>query len=137
MASDLAGHNAGNRLCTVVEIVARLARESILSMASLPERIPVLNIRVIRVSQGIDSAQGNRARTTLFRSWMHQKFLTSHRAAVWRGHEQVLLKGYALGCPSGSEASQRGRTADASSRPRRRSRVGATRTDDPYHPRPR
>ncbi len=69
------------------ESLSRLARESVLTMPMLKELVYVHRIRVVSVSEGIDSAQANWDLLANFMSWVHEQYLKGLRAAVLRGQE--------------------------------------------------
>ena len=79
------------------ESLSRLARESIITMPMLKELVYVHRIRVIAVSEGIDSHQNNWELLASFMSWVHEQFLKSLRSAVLRGQEDALLKDWSVG----------------------------------------
>lgn len=108
------------------ESLSRLARESVLTMPMLKELVYVHRIRVVSVSESIDSAQANWELLASFMSWVHEQYLKGLRAAVLRGQEEGVLNdfsvgdwcfGYASEPVPGSEAGRRGR------RPKPRMRV--------------
>ncbi len=108
------------------ESLSRLARESVLTMPMLKELVYVHRIRVVSVSEGIDSAQANWDLLANFMSWVHEQYLKGLRAAVLRGQEEGVLNDFSVGdwCFGytsepipGSEAGRRGR------RPKPRMRV--------------
>jgi DNA invertase Pin-like site-specific DNA recombinase len=100
------------------ESLSRLAREFVITMPMLKELVYVHHVRVISVTEGIDSASGNWELLAIFRSWMHQEFLKALRSAVLRGQEEAVLHDHSVGdwCLGygsepipGSEAARRGR----------------------------
>jgi len=108
------------------ESLSRLARESVLTMPMLKELVYVHKVRIVSVSEGIDSSQNNWELLANFMAWMHEQFLKSLRSAVLRGQEQVVLNDWSVGdwCFGygsepipGSEKARRGRN------PRPRMRV--------------
>jgi hypothetical protein len=101
-----------------LESLSRLARESVLTMPMLKELVYVYGIRIISVSEAIDSYSGNWELLASFMSWHHEQFLKTLRSAVLRGQEGALLAnfsvgdwcfGYASEPVSGSEAGRKGR----------------------------
>ncbi len=100
--------------------LSRLAREFVISMPMLKELVYVHHIRIISVSEGVDSNSANWELNAIFRSWMHQEFLKSLRAAVLRGQEDLVRNSFSVGdwCfgygsepVPGSESARRGRNA--------------------------
>ncbi|MDB5306861.1 MAG: hypothetical protein JWO38_1063 [Gemmataceae bacterium] len=102
------------------ESLSRMARELVISIATLKELVYVHKIRVISTSEGIDSDRAGWELLAFFRSWMHGEFLVALRSAVLRGQEEAVLSDYSVGdwCFGyasepipGSETGRRGRNA--------------------------
>lgn len=79
------------------ESLSRLARESIITMPMLKDRVYNHRIRIVSVSEGIDSSQANWDLIANFMSWMHEQFLKNLRAAVLRGQEHAILQDWSCG----------------------------------------
>jgi DNA invertase Pin-like site-specific DNA recombinase len=100
------------------ESLSRLARELVITFPVLKELVYVHHVRIISVTEGIDSANGNWELNAIFRSWLHQEFIKALRDAVLRGQEEAVLKDWSVGdwCFGyrsepipGSETGRRGR----------------------------
>ena len=107
------------------ESLSRLARESVITMPMLKELVYVHRVRIVSVTEGIDSSQANWDLIANFMSWVHEQYLKALRSAVLRGQEQSILNDWSTGhwCFGygsepilGSEKGRRGRNA----RPRKR-----------------
>lgn len=103
------------------ESLSRLARESVISLVLLKELVYIHGVRIISVTESIDSANGNWELLASFMSWHHEQFLKSLRAAVLRGQEGALLAdfsvgdwpfGYASEPVPGSEGGRKGRSTN-------------------------
>lgn len=88
---------AGEFKVLYLESLSRLARELVLSIATLKELVYVHGIRVISTSEGLDSDQAGWEFMAIFRSWMHGEFLAALRSAVSRGMEEAVLNDYSVG----------------------------------------
>jgi site-specific DNA recombinase len=77
--------------------LSRLAREYVITMPMLKELVHTCGVRVISVSEGIDSANPNWELTAMIRAWMHQEYLKVLRAAVLRGQEGAVLNEFSVG----------------------------------------
>ncbi len=100
------------------QCLSRLARAFVITLQMLKELVYVCRVRIISVSEGIDSANGNWELLAIFRSWMHEEYLKVLREAVLRGQEEAVLNDYSVGdwCLGygsepipGSEVGRRGR----------------------------
>jgi DNA invertase Pin-like site-specific DNA recombinase len=98
--------------------LSRLARESVLTMPMLKELVYVHRVRVVSLSEGIDSAQSNWELLASFMSWVHERYLKELREAVLRGQQEAVLNdwsagdwglGYASEPVPGSERGRKGR----------------------------
>lgn len=107
------------------ESLSRLARESVITMPMLKELVYVHRVRIVSVTEGIDSSQSNWDLIASFMSWVHEQYLKALRSAVLRGQEQCVLNdwstgdwcfGYGSEPIPGTESGRRGRNA----RPRMR-----------------
>jgi site-specific DNA recombinase len=117
---------AGKFTTLYFESLSRLARESVITMPMLKDLVYNHRVRIISVTENIDSAQPNWDFFATFMSWIHEHFLKVLRAAVLRGQEHVILNdwsngdwcfGYGSEPIEGSETARRGRN------PRPRMRV--------------
>jgi len=100
--------------------LSRLARESVITMPLLKELVYVHGVRVIAVSEGIDSAREGWDLHASLISWVHERYIKELAANVFRGQEGTVLDGYSVGDPCygyttspipGSEAGRRGKHA--------------------------
>lgn len=75
---------ARDRLFNVLyfESLSRLARESVITMPMLKELVYVHRVRIVSVSEGIDSSQSNWDLIANFMAWVHEQYLKALRAAV-------------------------------------------------------
>jgi site-specific DNA recombinase len=101
-----------------LDSLSRLARESVITMPMLKRLVYVDKIRIISVTEGIDSSKANWELIANFMAWVHEQFLKTLRAAVLRGQEHAVLANFSIGdwCLGygsepivGSEVSRRGR----------------------------
>jgi DNA invertase Pin-like site-specific DNA recombinase len=108
-----------------IENLSRLARESVISMPLLKELVHVCGVRVISVTEGIDSENESWDLLATILGIQHERFVKDLGKYVLRGQEGVLLEGYSVGdyCfgytsepVEGTEQNRRGRNA----RPHRR-----------------
>jgi DNA invertase Pin-like site-specific DNA recombinase len=79
------------------ESLSRLARESVITMPMLKELVYVHRVRIVSVSEGIDSNQNNWELLASFMSWVHEQYLKGLRAAVLRGQEEAVLNDWSVG----------------------------------------
>ena len=79
------------------ESLSRLARESVITMPMLKELVYVHRVRIISVSEGIDSSQNNWELMASFMAWVHEQYLKALRAAVLRGQEEAVLNDWSVG----------------------------------------
>lgn len=93
----LAAARAGRFGTLYFESLSRLAREFVITMPVLKELVYVDRVRVISVSEGIDSTNGNWELMAIFRAWMHEEFLKALRTAVLRGQEEAVLNDFSVG----------------------------------------
>jgi hypothetical protein len=77
--------------------LSRLAREFVITLPMLKELVYVFKVRIVSVSEGVDSDNGDWEINAIFRSWMHQEFLKTLRAAVLRGQEEALFNDWSVG----------------------------------------
>jgi site-specific DNA recombinase len=114
----LAAAHAGRFTDLYFDSLSRLARESVITMPMLKDLVYNCRVRIVSVSEGIDSGQANWEMQASFLAWMHEQFLKALRAAVLRGQEHAVLNdwstgdwcfGYASEPIPGSEAGRRGR----------------------------
>jgi DNA invertase Pin-like site-specific DNA recombinase len=114
----LAAAGAGRFGTIYFESLSRLARESVLTMPMLKELVYVHRVRIVSVSEGIDSSQNNWDLLANFMAWVHEQYLKGLRAAVLRGQEEAVLNDWSVGdwCfgygsepIAGSEKGRRGR----------------------------
>jgi hypothetical protein len=103
-----------------IENLSRLARESVISMPTLKELVHVCGVRIISLTEGIDSSTDSWDILATIFSLQHEQFVKYLSHAVFRGQEGNVLAGYSVGdcCLGyqsvpipGSEAARRGRNA--------------------------
>jgi hypothetical protein len=100
--------------------LSRLARESVISMPMLKKLVYVYGVRIISVTEGIDSARDGWDLIASFCSLMHEQHIKILRVNVFSGQETALLAnfsvgdycfGYASVSVPGSESARRGRNS--------------------------
>ena len=105
--------------------LSRLARESIISMAVLKRLVYVFKVRIISVSESIDSERDNWEVVASIMSLLHERYIKDLAENVFRGQEGAKLADlcvgdYCFGFTSepipGSEKTRKGRNA----KPRKR-----------------
>jgi DNA invertase Pin-like site-specific DNA recombinase len=110
----------GRFQCLFFYSVSRLARESVISMPMLKELVHVYKVRIISVTEGIDSNRDGWEMSAGIHSIMAERFIADLGKSVFRGQEGTVLAGLAVGdhcfgydtVPiAGSEDSRRGRHA--------------------------
>jgi DNA invertase Pin-like site-specific DNA recombinase len=116
----LAAAEAGQFAGLYFHNLSRLARESVLTMPLLKRLVHVAKVRVISVTEGIDSDRdGWELLATIF-SVLHERYLKDLSANVFRGQEGTVLAGWSVGdyCfgyssvpVPGSEQGRKGRNA--------------------------
>lgn len=77
--------------------ISRLAREVAISIPLLKELVKVYGIRIVCVSESIDSLQPSWELNALFNSYMAQEYVTRLREDVKRGIRYALDKGFSVG----------------------------------------
>ena len=101
-----------------LENLSRLARESVISFPLLKELVEVLGIRVISISEDIDTDRPGWELSAAILGIQHERYVKDLGAYVFRGQEGVVLAGHSVGdmcfgftsVPiEGSEATRRGR----------------------------
>jgi len=102
------------------DCLSRLARELVITLPMIKELVHVCGVRIVSVSEGIDSTIAGWEFMALFRSYMHGEYLKTLRDAVLRGQEDAVLNSYSVGDwrfgygsepIRGSETTRRGRNA--------------------------
>jgi DNA invertase Pin-like site-specific DNA recombinase len=102
----------------LLENLSRLARESVISLPILKELVDVLGIRVISISEGLDTDRNGWELPAAIYSLQHERYIKDLGHYVFRGQEGVVLAGFSVGdmCfgyasvpVEGSEANRRGR----------------------------
>lgn len=100
--------------------LSRLARESVITMPTLKRLVYVFNVRIISVTEGIDSARDNWEVIASIMSLLHERYIKELAENVFRGQEGAVLAGlcvgdYRFGYTSepipGSESTRRGKSA--------------------------
>ena len=76
-----------------IENLSRLARESVISMPLLKELVHVCGVRVISVTEGIDSENESWDLLATILGIQHERFVKDLGKYVLRGQEGVLLEG--------------------------------------------
>ena len=77
--------------------LSRLARESVITMPVLKELVYVHKIRVISVSEGMDSQRDGWDLIATLLSIQHERFIAELSHNVFRGQEGAVLNGYSVG----------------------------------------
>jgi DNA invertase Pin-like site-specific DNA recombinase len=125
LSAMLEAARAGRFATLYFDCLSRLARELVITLPVLKELVYVCHVRIISVSEGIDSDIAGWELMAIFRGWMHGEYLKALRAAVLRGQEETVLNdfsvgdwcfGYASEPIPGSETTRRGRNG----KPRKR-----------------
>jgi hypothetical protein len=102
------------------ENLSRLARESVISMPTLKELVHVCGVRIISLTEGIDSSINSWEILATIFSLQHEQYIKYLSHAVFQGQEGNELAGYSVGdwCLGyrsvpipGSEAGRRGRNS--------------------------
>jgi len=93
----LAAANQGRFGTLYLDSLSRLAREFVLTMPMLKQLVYVDKIRVISVSEGIDSSTASWELMAIFQGWMAGEYIKALRLAVLRGLEDVVLNGWSVG----------------------------------------
>ncbi|HRX81866.1 MAG TPA: recombinase family protein, partial [Pirellulaceae bacterium] len=100
--------------------LSRLARESVMTMQMLKQLVHNFGVRVISVTESIDSAQDGWEVIASIMSVLHERYIKELSANVFRGQEGTVLAGFAVGdhcfgystVPiEGTEATRRGKNA--------------------------
>lgn len=100
--------------------VSRLARESVITMPILKRLVHTHGIRVVSVTEGIDSAAGGWEVLATILSLVSERFLKELAASVFRGQQGAVEDGFSVGdyCfgyssepVEGTQSSRRGRNA--------------------------
>jgi DNA invertase Pin-like site-specific DNA recombinase len=77
--------------------LSRLARESVITMPVLKKLVYVDHVRVISVSEGIDSARTEWDVLATIFSLQHERYIRELSANIFRGQEGAVLSGYSVG----------------------------------------
>ncbi len=118
LSAMLAAAERGEFATLYIYSLSRLARESIITLPLLKKLVFSFKVRVISVSDGIDSAVTNWELIAAIMSFVSEQFLRDLKAAVLRGQEGIVLAllcvgDYCFGYRSeplpGSESTRRGR----------------------------
>ncbi|WP_145260073.1 recombinase family protein [Calycomorphotria hydatis] len=80
-----------------VHSLSRLSRDLLLTLTLLRRLDQRYHIRIISVSEGLDSNQDSWNMMITFRGLFHEQYLEELRVNVLRGHEGVLQEGYPVG----------------------------------------
>lgn len=80
-----------------VHSLSRLSRDLAFSIRILRRLVHRHQVRIISLSEGVDSEQTGWDMIATMLSMMHERFLSELKANVRRGHELTLLAGYSLG----------------------------------------
>lgn len=100
--------------------ISRLARESVITMPILKRLVHTHGVRVISVTEGIDSEIGGWEVLATILSLVSERFLKELSVSVFRGQQGALAEGYSVGdwCfgyrsepVDGTESGRRGRNA--------------------------
>jgi DNA invertase Pin-like site-specific DNA recombinase len=116
----LAAAAAGQFQVLYLHSLSRLSRESVITLPLLKQLVHNHNVRVVSVSEGIDSASTTWELIAHIMSIVHQQYLKELAENVFRGQEGTVLAGFAVGdhCfgyvtqpVPGSEQARKGRNA--------------------------
>lgn len=77
--------------------LSRLARESVITMPMLKRLVYNFGIRIISVTEGIDSDRDSWEVIATILSLMHERYIKELGANVFRGQEGAVLAGYSVG----------------------------------------
>ena len=77
--------------------LSRLARESVITMPMLKRLVHTYGIRVICVSEGLDSDRNDWEILAAILAVIHERFVKELSEAVLRGQEGMILGGYSVG----------------------------------------
>ncbi len=100
--------------------LSRLARESVITMPMLKQLVHNFGVRVISVTEGIDSDRDGWEVIASIMSLLHERYIKELSANVFRGQEGTVLSGYAVGDHcfgyttepiEGTEVTRRGKNA--------------------------
>ncbi|MCB9922379.1 MAG: recombinase family protein [Planctomycetaceae bacterium] len=100
--------------------LSRLARESVITMPMLKQLVHNFGVRVISVTEGIDSDRDGWEVIASIMSLLHERYIKELSANVFRGQEGAVLAGFAVGdhCfgyttvpVEGTEATRHGKNA--------------------------
>ncbi len=100
--------------------LSRLARESVITMPLLKKMVHVYGVRVISVSESIDTSRGNWEVIASIMSLMHERYIKELAANVFRGQEGAIHAGFSVGdfcfgysseSVPGTESQRRGRNS--------------------------
>jgi DNA invertase Pin-like site-specific DNA recombinase len=114
----MAAARAGKFQVVYFASLSRLARELVISLPMLKDLVYNCGVRIVSLTDGIDSNMPNWELLATFRCWMHGEFLTVLRATVLQGQEYAFEHDFSVGDWSfgygsepipGSEKGRRGR----------------------------
>jgi site-specific DNA recombinase len=77
--------------------LSRLARESVITMPMLKRLVHKFNVRVISVSEGIDSDRDGWDVMATIMALLHERYVKELAENVLRGQEGTVLAGFAVG----------------------------------------
>lgn len=77
--------------------LSRLARESVITLPLLKQLVHAHKVRVICVSEGIDTDRGGWEMSAAVCSIVHEQYVKDLAAHVLRGQEQTVFAGYSVG----------------------------------------
>src|SRR5262249_37102921 len=79
------------------ESLSRLTRESVISMPMLKELVHLCGVRIISLTEGIDSSVDSWEILATIFSLQHEQYIKYLSHAVFRGQEGNVLAGYSVG----------------------------------------
>ena len=88
---------AGKFAVVFFHSLSRLARESVISMPILKELVYVHHVRIVSITDGVDSNQPGWELSATINSVMHENYLKELSANVLRGQVGTLMEGYSVG----------------------------------------
>ncbi len=93
----LAAAERGDFQVLYLHSLSRLARESVITMPMLKRLVHSYGVRVICVSEGLDSERSGWELMAAVVSVLHENFIRELSANVHRGQEGIVLAGFAVG----------------------------------------
>ena len=83
--------------------LSRLARESVITMPLLKQLVHVFGVRIISVTEGIDSSRDGWEVIATIMALLHEKYIKELSENVFRGQEGTVIAGLCSDCSSGCQ----------------------------------